>query len=112
MQRFAAWLQRIGVTAPKLAIETPVKTGRRGLFATQPVAADEYIASIPRRAILCGEQAPAAAKAQLGPLPAFGALDRGSVELALALCAERLRGDASAWAPWLEAPATTWTRDF
>ena len=100
MQRYTAWLRQVGVTAPKLAIESPVATRRRGLFAKQAIAADEFIASIPRPAILSSESAPEAARAQLAALPAFGALERSSVELALALCAARLDGSPK-WAPWL-----------
>lgn len=102
MQRFTAWLQQVGVTAPKLVLDTPLATGRRGLFATSGISADEFIASVPREALLTSEQAPLAATAQLHRLPAFGALERGSVELALALCSERLAAEGSAWSPWID----------
>jgi len=101
MQRFVCFLRTMRITAPKLDIQTPSNTGRRGLFATKPIAADEFIASVPRCAILSGDLAPIAATGRLRNLPAFGALDRGSVELALALCAARIE-EGSKWAPWVD----------
>ena len=109
MQAFIEWVHRVGITAPKLRCKMSPQ-GRRGLFAVENIASEEFIATVPRSAMITSAQAASDSVSLLKPLPEFGPMAPQSVHLALALTAARLDAD-SPFAPWMQVlPASVPTR--